>query len=540
MCGIWFYIQKNKITTTQYDLLLEKYYNIRPRGPDDSKLLLINDQTLLGFHRLSINDVSEKGDQPFIRKNGTRNVYLICNGEIYNSKELAQRFSLYLDSTSDCETIIELYLLFGIQKTLSLLKGVFAGIIIEYDMTNKTVHMFSFRDRLGIRPLFYAISENGLCLSSEIKGLPTLSADIKSYYEPFPPGNYSISTFKYNQTSEISLSFKQYWSIYNLNKINCVDEIGVIHENIRNRLETSVIQRMQSDRPICCLLSGGLDSSLISALVSKNTSHPVHTFSIGFEGGTDFMYAKMVADHIKSIHTEVIITKDEALESIEHVIKLCETYDTTTIRASVWQYLLCKYISEKTDFKVVMMGDGSDELCGGYIYFNKSPNSTESHTECQKLLSEIHHFDVLRADRAVACSGLETRVPFLDSDFVEYYMSIHPDIRFPRDESTGENKIEKYLLRQSFASTDILPNEVLWRKKEAFSDGTSSKEDSWFTLIQKYIQEKFGMTENDFYKSKIYENYKNKCDGNFIHYWLPNSDWVGNVTDPSARMLTHY
>lgn len=540
MCGIWFYIQRDNITLDLQNILTEKFENIRNRGPDSSILLPINNFAFIGFHRLSINDLSINGNQPFIRTSHHKIIYLVCNGEIYNSNQLISEHNLYVESSSDCESIIELYMKYGIQKTLTLLKGVFAGTIIEHDTITDTIYVIAFRDRIGVRPLYYSTTNDSLSLCSEIKGLYTTS---NSIVNPFPPSHYMITTIKIREKNiyqpPVSCNFRSYWNLNMIEQNYNYSTNDLLYSDIRNRLENSVKMRLLSDRPICCLLSGGLDSSLVSALVAKNSQHQVHTFCIGFEGGTDFEYAKMVANHINSIHTEIKISKETALESLNAVIDVCETYDITTIRASVWQYLLCKYISENTKFKVVMMGDGSDELFGGYIYFNKSPNSLESHNECVKLLSEIHHFDVLRSDRAVACSGLETRVPFLDSDFIEFYLSIDQSLRFQYDDS-GNNKIEKYLLRKSFENTNILPNEVLWRKKEAFSDGTSSNDDSWFTMIQKYISEKYNIDEKSYYKNRIFEKYNNTCDNNFIHYWLPNKHWVGDIQDPSARVLQHY
>lgn len=540
MCGIWFYVQRNIIKSDLQEVLTNKFENIQNRGPNASILLPINDFALLGFHRLSINDLSTNGNQPFIRSTNNKNIYLICNGEIYNSHNLITEHDLFVESKSDCEPIIELYIKYGIQKTLTLLKGVFAGTIIEHEPKSDTIYVIGFRDRIGVRPLFYSTTIDSLAMCSEIKGLYTTTDSI---VKPFPPGHYLITTIKIPEKTQycppISCNFKSYWSLNQIDQNYKFISNDDLYMSIRNKLENSVRIRLLSDRPICCLLSGGLDSSLISALVAKNSKHKVHTFCIGFEGGTDFKYAKMVADHIGSIHTEIKITKQDALESINKVINICETFDITTIRASVWQYLLCKYISENTNFKVVMMGDGSDELFGGYIYFNKSPNALESHNECIKLLSEIHYFDVLRADRAVSCSGLETRVPFLDSDFIEFYLSIDQSLRFQYDDD-GNNKIEKFLLRKSFENTNLLPHDVLWRKKEAFSDGTSSNEDSWFTMVQKYILENYGFEEKKYYMYKIEQLYNKDCNNNFIHYWLPNKNWVGDIQDPSARVLTHY
>lgn len=545
MCGIWFLLNKNKEQISHQQLLLSQ--NIQPRGPDSLTVtnFNINNNATLHFYRLAINDSSESAEQPFKKTINTKTYYSVCNGEIYNHKKLSKQYNFKLESNSDCEILLHLFLMNGIEFMLPSIKGVFAGLIIEYDNLTNDMNYYVFRDRLGIRPLYICDTEDYLSIASEIKGI--YNNDDKNNVFPFPIGSYFSNTY----------NFKKYWSLSQFNfsrskySSSCERLKGWTNDDdndnkltyfnyqqkLVEKFTESVSLRLLSDRPICCLLSGGLDSSLVAGMVSR-LIYPrrVYTFSIGFEGATDFKYAQLVSKHINSIHTNVIINKEQALNAINEVIKVCETYDTTTIRASVWQYLLCKWISENTDFKVVMMGDGSDELFGGYIYFNKSPNASESHNECIKLLENINYYDVLRADRAVACHGLETRVPFLDSDFVEYVLSIPEEFRFPED----KKECEKYFLRQSFIDSNIIPYEVLMRKKEAFSDGISSIEDSWFVLIQKYIYEKYQMSENDYYMYKIKEYYGDKCKNNFIGYWLPNKKWVGEINDPSARMLTHY
>ena len=232
-----------------------------------------------------------------------------------------------------------------------------------------------------------------------------------------------------------------------------------------------------SDRPICCLLSGGLDSSLVTAIVASLSDNPIHTFSIGMPGGTDFKYAKMVADKIGSVHTEILFSKEEGIKAIRDVIWAIESYDITTVRASVGQYLISKYIKDNTDNIVIYIGDGSDELTGGYKYFCNAPDPESFHKECVKLIREIHLYDCLRADRAVSIHGLETRVPFLDSSFVDLYISIDPKLRMP------VNGVEKHLLRQAFDDEDLLPKEVLWREKRSFF--------RWCIITRRFLVFKF-------------------------------------------------
>ena len=255
---------------------------------------------------------------------------------------------------------------------------------------------------------------------------------------------------------------------------------------VKQSLEESVRKRLMSDRPIGCLLSGGLDSSLISAIVArefrKQGKGLLNTFSIGFQGSTDLQYARKVAEHIGSNHHEVLLTEKNFLDAIIPVIKTIESYDTTTVRASVGNYLISKYIKENTNITVVFNGDGSDEVAGGYLYMKNAPSSDEFHNECLRLLSEIHFFDVLRSDRSLSSKwSLESRTPFLDKSFVKTYLSLPVEYRIQ-----SSHGIEKSLLRNAFKNDNLLPESVLYRQKEAFSDGVSSSENSWHNIIKKY------------------------------------------------------
>jgi len=266
-------------------------------------------------------------------------------------------------------------------------------------------------------------------------------------------------------------------------------------------------------------------------------------------GSTDERYAKLVAKHIGSNHTHITCTQDEFMNALPAVIRITETYDITTIRASTGQYLISKWIANNTDIKVLLIGDGSDELCSGYLYFHKAPNAIESHNENIRLLEDISYFDILRADRCISNNGLEARVPYLDQRFVNYYLSIDPSLRVPI------NNMEKWLLRESFNTTDYLPPEVLWRKKEAFSDAVSSQERSWFNIIQEYVDKKYTLDDLEYVKKRythniplskeslyfrvIFEMYYGKDLDHIIpYYWLPK--WCGNTNEPSARTLDFY
>jgi asparagine synthase (glutamine-hydrolysing) len=537
MCGIWGLLSSKKIS--DLSKYLNNFNNIQGRGPDTYTFNQIEDNDIVGFHRLKIVDITENANQPFIYETKDRIIQVVCNGEIYNHELLRSKYNWNTQSQGDCEVILHLFKQGGIDFVVNNLKGVFAGLIYDFDLLNNKINLYAFRDRIGVRPLYFGLTQSSISFCSEMKGLINIADEINV----FPPGCYSKTTLQNNKLNDIQI--KSYYKYeYKQIKYNGIDNIYSI---IRNSLMDSVKMRLMSERPICSLLSGGLDSSLISALVAKLSDQPLQTFSIGMKGGTDLKYAKMVSEHIGSIHQEIIINKKDALESIKNVLWATETFDITTIRASVGQYLICKWISENTDFKVVYIGDGSDELTGGYKYFCNAPNEIEFNDECIRLLKEIHLFDVLRADRAVSCHGLETRVPFLDSDFIDTYLSIETKYRMPK------NNIEKYLLRKSFEGTNLIPDEVLWREKEAFSDGISSQEDSWFKSIQQWIDTEISdsefeenkdiythcspKTKEAYYYRKIFEEMYGTS--NVIpHFWMPK--WCDDTTDPSARTLKNY
>ena len=549
MCGIWGFLKNNinKETLINNEILLEKFNNVGGRGPEDHKYNFLNNNMILGFHRLKINDSNELANQPFTTQILNKEYHLICNGEIYNFIHLKNDYSLIPKSNSDCEVILHLFLLFGadlnaMKKTVNLLKGVFAGGIFEVDKNTDEIKMYLFRDRIGVRPMFYGRTQaTDFGFSSEIKGLSPFFEHIKV----FQPGTIMYLENKEGLIRDFSIH-EYYFYNYNINKDQQLD---VIKSNIKEKFTESVRKRMMSDRPLCCLLSGGLDSSLVASVLSKISTNKIHTFCIGMKGGTDFKYAQQVADYIGSIHKEVYFTPEDGCNAIKDVIWATETFDITTIRASVGQYLISKWLKENTEFKVVYIGDGSDELTGGYKYFCKAPDADSLDQECRKLIKEIHLYDALRADRAVSIHGLETRVPFLDSDFVDYYLEIDPEFRMAKD------GIEKYLLRSSFDDGETLPDNVLWREKEAFSDGVSSLKKTWFQIIQEWIdtfvtdeeyeqnKDKYKVNppnskESYYYRKTFDELFGDQYNNVIPHFWLPK--WVGNVSEPSARVLDVY
>jgi len=529
MCGISGYILEG-YDYSKNDKILE---NIKHRGPDSNNNIKFKYQNFnisLSFFRLAIIDI-QNGIQPFIYEKENRKVYLLCNGEIYNYKKIIEEYEF--DTKSDCHVILDLYLKFGIMETLKVLDGEFAFVLL--DLCDDDFTIYFCRDRFGIRPLFYNLDENGFCFASELKGLVS-----KKGKQVEPRKIHKLNMISKNIVSidYYNIERKYYDFDINLN----------MHNLIKGSLITSVKDRLNSERPIGCLLSGGLDSSLISGIASKllkEEKKKLHTFSIGMDKDSpDIEYARKVAKFIDSIHHEVIIPVEEWIKSLPNVIKQIETYDITTIRATTGQYLLAKWISENTDIKVLLNGDGSDEICAGYIYFYNAPDAVSSHNENIRLLNEIHKYDVLRVDRGISAFGLEARVPFLAHYFVDLYLSIDKTFRNP----IKNVRMEKDLLRKSFINENIIPEEVLLRKKEAFSDGVSSHKKSWFEYIQDYVDtqvsnEEFEKYKNIFpskeaywYKKIFDEEYANS--GIKFEYWMPK--WCSIKNEPSARVLKEY
>ena len=540
MCGIFAYLSNSKKISTELKIVLTKKAMLsKMRGPDNTVSRMVDENKYLVFHRLCINDLTDGGNQPLNHPEDL-GLTLICNGEIYNYKELAADNDFKLKSLSDCEIILHMYKKYGIEYTIKNLDGVFAFVLID-STKNK---IYAARDPLGVRSMFIGVKndndyEEAVVLASELKSIQGLANDIIQ----FKPGTY------YDVGEGIFHSYYDYK--YQISTITDEQEIMT---NIKSFLEKAVKKRLLSDRPIGCLLSGGLDSSLITALVARHyPKGHLKTFSVGMEGSVDLKYAKMVADFIGTDHHEVILTEQEMLDGIEETIKQTETYDTTSIRASTPMYLLCKYIKENTDVAVIFSGEGSDEASGSYMYFKNAPNETEFQEECVRLMKDLCYYDNLRCDKSTAGAGLEARVPFLDQEFLNYYMSILPKIKM-HDSQRLDYDIEKYLLRKAFDDDNLLPKEVLWRVKEAMSDGVSCKKRGWFEIIQEKVNSE--MTDAEFeqiknkydwnppqlkesaYFRKIFNKYYPGLDKTIPYYWLPK--WCGDVVDPSARVLDCY
>uniref|UniRef100_A0A8C0GV68 Asparagine synthetase [glutamine-hydrolyzing] n=1 Tax=Chelonoidis abingdonii TaxID=106734 RepID=A0A8C0GV68_CHEAB len=535
MCGIWALFGSDECLSVQCLSAMK----IAHRGPDAFRFENVNGFTncCFGFHRLAIVD-QLYGMQP-IRVKKFPYLWLCYNGEIYNFRQLQKQFGFEFQTLVDGEVILHLYKRGGIEQTASMLDGVFAFILL--DTANRKV--FLGRDTYGVRPLFKVLTDDGfLGVCSEAKGLVNLKHSMSTCpkVEPFLPGHYevldlkpsgkvaSVELVKFHSCKDEPLH-AAYDKVENL---PAGLDLETVKSNIRLLFENAVKKRLMSHRRIGCLLSGGLDSSLVAAMLLKlmkeaRYNYLLQTFAIGMEDSPDLLAARKRG-------TETLNQND------------CVGC-TSEILLFLGMYLVSKYIRKKTDSVVIFSGEGSDELTQGYIYFHKAPSPEEAVQDSERLLRELYMFDVLRADRTTAAHGLELRVPFLDHRFTSYYLSLPAELRIPK------NGIEKHLLRESFQDSNLLPKEILWRPKEAFSDGITSLKKSWFSILQDHVDlqiddlllekaaEKFPFnppkTKEGYYYRQIFEkHYPGRADW-LSHYWMPR--WI-EATDPSARTLKHY
>ncbi len=518
MCGIFAYFSSSPEDSVK---LKECGMKCKHRGPDSTNELCIhNEKSFIYFlfHRLAINGLNPKSDQP-MKLSTNENHILICNGEIYNFKELAEELDIQFETDSDCEIILHLYEKskvndyhsYYMNHFIHKLDGVFSFIIYDILLNQVVVG----HDPFGIRPLYF-FEENGrFGFSSEMKCLVDLSDTIEFY----PPGTFSMINLHKNTHEKHTF----YPMIYDPIPDN--DE-NIMIQTIQDKLTKAVQKRLITDRPFGCLLSGGLDSSVITAIVCKIVgAKNVRTFAIGFKDSPDLISAQKVADALGTNHTNVIVTEKEMLEAIDLTIYQIESHDITTIRASVPMYLLSEYIRANTDIKVILSGEGSDEASGSYLYFHNAPNPQAFQEECIRLLKDVRFFDVLRSDKTTAGSGLEIRVPYFDKEFMEYYMGIPPVKKMVRD------GMEKYMLRKAFEND--LPKEIVWRRKDGFSDGVSAFEKPWYEIINEYTTEKYQMNEKDYYLS-VFQRYYPTCKDIIPYYWMPK--WIVQE-NPSGRLI---
>src|SRR5574344_477197 len=521
MCSFMVSTDK-EITMPQFK---KGFATIAYRGPDDERILKVNDITL-GFHRLAIMGLNEKGMQPFSFKD----YYLVCNGEIYGFRKIKAELikkGYHFESDSDCEILLPLFLENG-YKMFKKLDAEFVCVIYDF----KSDKIIAARDPIGIRPMFYGYTKaKKIMFASEAKVLIKVCEKVM----PFTPGYYYDGQ-KFIKYYDASKSTRYH-----------DDDLDTIYKEINERLTKGVLKRLDADAPLGFMLSGGLDSSLVCSIASKHLNKPIRTFAIGMKtDAIDLKYAKEVADYLHTDHTEVIMTKEEVIAALKEVIYHLETYDITTIRASIGMYLLAKWIRKNTDLKVIMTGEVSDELFG-YKYTDFAPNAESFQKESEKRIQELYMYDVLRADRCLSGCSLEARVPFADLSFVDYVMGINPQKKL------NTYQKGKYLLRKSFID-NYLPEDILMREKAAFSDAVGHSmvdylkeyaekkypNEEYQAKIKKYSKHQPFTKESLLYREIFEEYFPNQSDM-IIDFWMPNKDWVGcNVSDPSARVLSNY
>ena len=480
MCGILLILGDLKRATTD-EQRAACLAALRARGPEYAAIAE-HFGALMGFTRLAINGLSARGNQPILvagdeKRGGSA---LVCNGEIYNHAALAAALKtdsgVEVDAESgDCAVLPHLLATLPPTEACRAIDGVFA--LARVGAASGTTLVA--RDPYGVRPLYWGRSRgtDGVAFASEIKAL----LPICSHIEPFPPGKW----WRVDTHSGLTLESGRYHETPWL-KVPLFDDEVLAAGALSDALIKAVEKRLMSDRPVGALLSGGLDSSLVCAIAAHALSargKRLTTFTVGMAGSTDLAYARKVATHIKSEHHEVLLTPADFFAAIPAVIAAAGTYDVTSVRATVGNYLVAKHIREHTDVKVVLNGDGSDEVGGGYLYFGRAPSDAAFEAECDRLLADIHYFDVLRSDRGVAAHGLEARTPFLDKQLVNTWRAISTRLR-----RHTAMQPEKSILRRAFAEEGLLPDEVLWRTKEAFSDGVSAVETPWHASIDAWAR----------------------------------------------------
>lgn len=543
MCGIWGYIGRtgSRYMSNRYSVahpvLYDSFQRISHRGPDGSSIKELprfsNIRARVGFHQLNItgNRICHQPMSYEFKTGGRSTTSLtVANAEIFNIASIPESKDLR-DGDSDCGVL---------PRMLASGKSLHAHIEGEYAFASvATSHskftLYAGTDHLGIRPLFYAQNDDAIGWSSEVKGLlPLFSGrDVRR----LPPS--SVLKTEGSDFDELASGLRVKCAIADLKPLPTSRHThNDLRKNIRDTLITcvkdTIMHTANPDRDIGYLLSGGLDSSIVCALASRVLGPGIRTFSVGLPGSTDMEHALCVAAYLGTDHTHVECSVEEFLAVIPEVIHTTETYDVTTIRASVGQFLLGRYIAEHLpDVKVLVGGDGSDEVCSGYLYSHFAPSPQDLEKDGQRLLAQIHLYDALRADRCMAAHGLETRFPFLDRRFVSLYTSIDPVLRQARP-------VEKALLRQAF-SGGYLPESVLWRQKEAFSDGVSPTNRSWFQHIQSSVQATdytggsgHALDSEKMYYMSIFDKMFPDCRHLIPGYWTPQ--WT-TETDPSARKL---
>lgn len=525
MCGIFAVHTKNKYT--EVINFVDEANMIAHRGPDETTHVFTTPKLFMSFHRLSINGLDQQSGQPFENED----CVVICNGEIYNHKQLSEKYKLKMKTKSDCEVLMHLFSFFGNMNFLQELDAEFA--LVLYDKKNDV--FYAARDHIGIRPLFVGVVDKYTTLfSSEARSLVKHCKSIRQ----FLPGHVSSSAYCLTQESvyyDYMISIDKNFKEHSLERVE---------KNVHNLLVKSTKDRIISDRPVGAFLSGGLDSSVIVSILSRIVPD-LHTFTIGFEGSPDIEAAKKVVKYlgIEKNHHIVYYTPKDGIDALPDVVRSLESYDITTVRASTPQWLLSKYIKENTDIRVLFSGECIDEVCGYYfLSFCKDNDTFDLYT--RDMLRELHLYDLLRTDRTTAAHGLEVRVPFASKAFLNYIMNIKTEYK-----RFGPGCIEKKILRNAFY--DYLPTEILDRKKHAFSDSVSNKHVSWYKSVskfaEKYVDEKKWIARAEIYPhntpiSKESFLYRELFEEHFPgrsklipHFWMPKG--VEECMDPSATVL---
>ncbi|MCD8409764.1 asparagine synthase B [Tenacibaculum finnmarkense] len=469
MCGIVCAFDLKQPSDSLRPQVLEMAKKIRHRGPDWSGVYS-DDKVIMAHERLAIVDPAS-GQQPLF--SADKKLILAANGEIYNHRELAKNLKnpYEFQTASDCEVILALYKEKGVDFVDDL-NGIFGFALYDVEKDQ----YFVARDHMGIIPLYIGWDQNGtFYVASELKALEGTCAKI----ELFPPGHYMSS-----KDGKFVQWYKRDWEDYQAVKDN---ETSI--SEVKEALEAAVHRQLMSDVPYGVLLSGGLDSSVISAIAKKYSQKRIesddtsaawypqlHSFSVGLEGSPDLAAAQKVADHIGTVHHEIKFTIQEGLDAIKDVIYNIETYDITTIRSSTPMYLMARVI-KSMGVKMVLSGEGADEIFGGYLYFHKAPNAEEFHEETVRKLDKLHMYDCLRANKSLMAWGIEGRVPFLDKEFMDVAMRINP-----QDKMINGQRMEKWVIRKAFE--DMLPESVAWRQKEQFSDGVGY---DWIDTLKEVV-----------------------------------------------------
>ncbi|XP_030567078.1 asparagine synthetase [glutamine-hydrolyzing] 2-like [Drosophila novamexicana] len=516
----------------------------RHRGPDDTGVLVIPEQGVALVHeRLAVIGV-ETGHQPLQSRDG--NISLIANGEIYNYVELARQIGKRLPGyqpKSDSNVIIELYEEHG-AELLQHIRGMFSFVL--YDRRRR--QLVVARDPLGIIPLYTGHDAAGnIWFASEMKCLTGICQQLRI----FPPGHVAAGTVEQLQQLQPVRYYKPSWR-------RVIPTRQVQLQELRAQLELAVRTHLQCDVPFGALLSGGVDSSLIAAIAARimrerNAGHKLRTFSVGMHGSPDFEHARLVAQHIGSQHEEIAFSVEDCLDGVRDLIYHLESYDVATVRCSLPMFYLARHV-KSTGIKMILSGEGADEIFGGYLYFHKAPNYEQFHEEMVTRCEQLHVSDILRANKVTMSKGLELRVPFLDTSLVDHVMSIRPQDKIPGplNEYSGQRKwrMEKFVLRQAFAG-DYLPDAVLWRQKEQFSDGVGyALIDALPEFAARHVsdaqllagQERFPInppkTKEAFYYRCIFEEqFPGEAAANTVEKWAPRLDW-GCPEDPSGRAQT--